>query len=129
MIDLKMQIVLSIGMLVYFFVLIYFLKKKQLTTKYTLLWIFAGVIMFVMVLFPQILTFAAGVVGFDVPANMLFAIIFFCIFMLLIFLTSVATKLNDRVTKLTQSLALLEKRVRELEAQVGKEQEKKEETV
>lgn len=129
MIDLKLQIVLSIGMLVYFFVLIYFLKKKQLTTKYTLLWIFAGVLMFIMVLFPQILTFFAGLIGFDVPANMLFAIIFFCIFVLLIFLTSVVTKLNDRVTRLTQSLALLEKRVRELEAKTTTETEREEETV
>ena len=128
MIDWKLQVVVSIGMLFYFFVLIYFLKKKQLTTKYALLWIFAGVVMFVMVLFPQILTFFAGIFGFDVPANMLFAVIFFCIIVLLIFLTSVATKLNDRVTKLTQSVALLEKRVRELEQQTASDK-KEEETV
>lgn len=122
MIDLKLQIVLLISMLGYFAILIYFLKKKRLTTKYTLLWLLSGVLMLVMVVFPQLLPFFAGLFGFDVPANMLFAVIFFCIFVLLIFLTSVVTKLNERTTKLTQSLAILEKRVRELEAEKEKEQ-------
>lgn len=130
MIDLKLQIVLLIGMAIYFLLLVYLLKKKQLTTKYTLFWIMAGVLMLVVVVFPQLLVFFSGLIGVDIPANALFAIIFFCIFMILMFLTATVSKLNDRVTKLTQSLAVLEARVRELEkSQDGTTAEKEEETV
>jgi len=45
----------------------------------------------------------------------LFAIMFFCVIIILVSMTSIVSKLNAKVTELAQQQAILEKRVRELE--------------
>lgn len=71
--------------------------------------------MLVFVLFPELLTMFAALAGVGVPTNALFAIISFCIIMLLISITSIVSKQTERIKILTQTLAILENRVRELE--------------
>ena len=116
MISWKLQVVMLAALVIYFFFLFYFLKKNRLDLKYTLLWIFSGVLMLLLTVFPQILTFFASLVGVDVPSNALFAVVLFCIIMIGMSLTTIVSQLNTRAKRLTQSLALLEKRVRDLEA-------------
>ena len=115
MISTKLQIILFVAVLVYYAVLFLLLKKQSLSLKYTLLWLFSGAVMLVFVLFPGLLTWFSTLVGIGVPTNALFAVISFCLIMLLISITSIVSKQTDRIKSLTQTLAMLEKRVRELE--------------
>ena len=115
MISNKLQAFCLIAVAVYYAVLFYLLKKKSLSLKYTLLWLFSGFIMLVFVLFPELLTLFSVFLGIGIPTNALFAVISFCIIMLLISLTSIVSKQTERIKTLTQTLAILEKRVKELE--------------
>lgn len=115
MISNRLQILFLIAIALYYVVLFYLLKKKSLSLKYTLLWLFSGLVMLVFVLFPGLLTMFAALAGVGVPTNALFAIISFCIIMLLISITSIVSKQTERIKILTQTLAILENRVRELE--------------
>lgn len=115
MISNRLQILFLIAIALYYVVLFYLLKKKSLSLKYTLLWLFSGLVMLVFVLFPELLTMFAALAGVGVPTNALFAIISFCIIMLLISITSIVSKQTERIKILTQTLAILENRVRELE--------------
>lgn len=115
MISGKLQLVILLAVLVYYLVLFYMLKKKRLNLKYTLLWIFSGALMLLIAVFPQLLAWFAGMIGIQTPTNALFAVILFCLIMLLISLTSIASKQSEQIKRLTQSVALLEKRVRELD--------------
>ena len=55
MIPFSLRITLLIAVILYFIIILFYLKNKALELKYTLLWIFAGIIMLLMVIFPQIL--------------------------------------------------------------------------
>lgn len=115
MISKKLQIAFLIAVCMYYAVLFYLLKKKSLSLKYTLLWLFSGLVMLVFVLFPELLTWFSVFVGIGVPTNALFAVISFCFILLLISLTSIVSKQTERIKTLTQAVAMLEKRIKELE--------------
>lgn len=115
MITPKFQAVILLAVALYFILLFYFLKKRRLNLKYTLLWIFSGIVMLMFALFPGLLDQLCELLGVYNPVNALFAILFFCGIIILVSLTAIVSKLNDRLTQLTQTTALLEKRLRELE--------------
>ena len=104
-----------VAVAVYFYLVLRLLKKKSLNLKYTLLWLLSGIIMLILAVFPQILNGFATAVGIYEPTNALFAVIFFCIIIILMSLTAIVSKLNEKSKRLIQSIALLEKRVRILE--------------
>lgn len=115
MISGKLQFVVLVAVLVYFLVLFYMLNKKRLSLRYTLLWIFSGALMLLFAVFPGILSWFSSMIGIMTPTNALFAVMIFCIIMLLISLTAIVSKQTEQIKRLTQSVALLEKRCRELE--------------
>lgn len=110
-----LRIVLLVGVTLYFIILFSLFRKEKLNLKYTLLWIFAGLVMGFISIFPEILDAFAKLVGVAEPTNALFAILSFCIIVILMSLTSIVSSLNDKNIKLIQSIAILELRVRELE--------------
>jgi len=91
------------------------LKKRRLELKYTLLWLACGLMMLVMCLFPQTLNWISYTFGVYNPTNALFAIISLFLILLCLSLTIIVSRLNESVMRLTQRLALLEKRNRELQ--------------
>ena len=116
MISVKFQFIVLVALVVYYIVLFHMLKKKRLSLRYTLLWLFSGVIMLVFALFPTFLTWLAVALGIAMPTNALFSIVLFCMIMLLISLTAIVSKQTEQIKRLSQSVALLEKRVREIES-------------
>ena len=105
MISIKLQITMLIAVGLYFLIVFGLLKKKTLNLKYTLLWLASGIIMLAL----------AVLVGIYEPTNALFAFMFFCVIIILMSITAIVSKLNEKSKRLIQSVALLEKRVRELE--------------
>lgn len=94
---------------------LHLLQKKLLILRYSLLWLFAGLVMLIMAIFPGILDFIASVTGIYTPTNALFALLIFRIMCILISITSIVSKFKDQNRRLVQQLALLEARVRRLE--------------
>jgi len=119
----KLQVSMLIAVGLYFLIVFRLLKRKSLNLKYTLLWLLSGVIMLVLAVFPQILGLMAALVGIYAPTNALFALMFFCVIIILMSLTAIVSKLNEKSKQVVQALALLEKRVRDLEKEKGKSSE------
>lgn len=115
MISLKLQIMSLIGLIFYFCSIIYLLRKKSISLKYTLMWIISGITMIVVVIFPKLLIGITSLLGIQVASNALFGIVIFFILLILMSLTGIVTGLNEKNKRLVQTLAILEKRVRELE--------------
>lgn len=111
--SLKTAILFAIA--IYFIILIVLLRQKKLALRYTLLWMLSGLLMLVVTIFPQILESITHLLGIQLLSNALFAILFFCILMILISLTSIISKQNESIKQLVQHAALLEKRVRDME--------------
>lgn len=109
------RVILVVGLIIYFFIVFRLLKKKRLTLKYSLLWLLMGLVMSILVLFPQLLEVISKKFGIVDTMNALFTFAIGFILMLLIALTSIVSKQSDRIKSLIQDNALLEKRLRGLE--------------
>ena len=90
-----LQIFMLVAVAVYFALLIYFLRRKRIILKYSLLWLLSGIVMLLMTLFPRMLDWTAKTVGIASPVNALFAIVLFCIMIILMSLTAIVSRLND----------------------------------
>lgn len=115
MIPQRLQFVLIIAIIVYFIIILYFLKKRALELKYTLIWIVAGVVMLVLVVFPQLMTWIIRMLGIQSSMNGLYLVLIAFIIMILMTLTSIVSRLAYKSKSLIQEIALIEKRVRDLE--------------
>ena len=107
--------VLTIGVIVYFIVVLMFLKKKELALKYTLLWLAAGVVLGIMVVWPHTLTWFIHLLGITDNMNGLFILCITFLVMISMSLTSIVSKQTEKIRKLTQTISKMEKRIRELE--------------
>ncbi len=114
----SLRIVISIALVVYYAWIFYFLKKKSLTLKYTLLWLFTGLVMVLVVIFPQALEQVLHWVGVVELTNGLFGIVCFALLIILLSITSIVSILNEKMRRLVQQCAMYEKRIRELEVKL-----------
>lgn len=119
--DISLKIFAFIVILFYFVVVLGFLRKKKFDLKYSLLWLLAGIIMFLVVAFPNFPNFiiwVTGKMGIKVASNGIFAI---CILLEIVIMISMTAALSDfanRIKILTQNIAILENRIRKLEEQI-----------
>lgn len=110
-----LHIILIIAVVTFNVIIIYYLAKNKLNLKYSLVWLAAGAGMFILSVFPDIVTVMGTLIGIATPVNTVF--LFAGMFMILIIftLTIIVSHMNNRIYRMVQEQALLEKRVRELE--------------
>jgi len=120
--NLALRAALIFAVVLYFILIFLLLKKKRLSLKYTLLWIFSGIVMLVIVIFPEAFIYLVHSIGIIDYTNGLYSIALFLILIILMSITAIVSKLNEKNKKLIQYCALLEKRIRDLEAQQKQEQ-------
>jgi Uncharacterized conserved protein (DUF2304). len=114
-VNIVLQSSLVLGVFIYFFILFGLIKRKSLDLKYTLLWIFSGLIMLFITIFPKVMINITKLLGIVDVTNGLFALVLFFVLIILISITGIVSKMKQRNKQLIQEYALLEKRVRELE--------------
>lgn len=112
---LQLRIFLIIGILIYLLIIFHLLKRKKLNLKYTLIWLLAAFVMLISAVFPDIINRISSLVGIVSPVNLVFVLEGMFVLLILLSLTTIVSHMNQRIYKLTQTQALLEKRVREME--------------
>ena len=110
-----LQISMIAAELIYFGLVIFFLKKKMLSLKYSLLWLIAGVVMLIFTIFPMLMIRFVKLFGVESAMNGLFSLLIFFILTIIMSLTAIVSRQSEKLRTLTQSQALLEERLRELE--------------
>lgn len=100
---------------IYFVVILSLLKRKKFALKYSLLWFLAGILMLIIVIWPNILVWGANLLGIEVASNGLFGICILLEIMIMISITSVISDLANRMKSMVQNMALMERRIRLLE--------------
>lgn len=117
-----LRLILAIAMVIYFAILIFFVRRREINLKYTLLWLFVGVVLSILVLFPGLLTVIARLLGFQTEMNALFSAVCFAIILLEIFLTAIVSRLNEKLIRVIQQTALLENRIQRLEDELAEKE-------
>lgn len=111
----KLRISLICGLIVYFILILLLLKKREISLKYTLLWLAAGMFMGILVIWPEILHMIISKIGIESNMNGLFILAIAFVMVILMSITSIVSKQSDKIRSLTQIIAMMEKRIRELE--------------
>jgi hypothetical protein len=91
-------------------------RRRRLLERYALLWLLSGIVLLVLSTFRGLLEDAARVIGVEYPPSALFFIAFAFVLLLLLHFSVAVSRLADQSKVLAQRLALLEKRVRDVEA-------------
>ena len=108
--------VLSVGTsLAVLLVIIHMLRSEKFKERHAVIWLFAGIASLVLSLFPSILINLADLLGFAVPANLLFFVSLILLFLTALQASTELTKLEDKSRVLAEKIAILEFQVKALE--------------
>ena len=111
------------GACVYFICILWMLRKGKLNIQYSILWLASAVAVLVFSCFPYVLAVLSDIFEIEVIANLVFILLFIFVLLLLLSLSIIVTGFADKIKRLTQTQALLEKRIRELEGTPDKREE------
>lgn len=123
MIPARLRISLLIAVAAFLIIVLSLLKHRRLSLKYTLLWLLSAAGLFVLAVWPEILVVFAHILGIQSAMNVLYLMMIAFIIMIIMSITSIVSAQTDRIRKLAEANALLEQRVRELEADAGEHPE------
>jgi hypothetical protein len=101
-------------------------RRRRLLERYALLWLLSAVVLLVLSSFRGVLEEAADLIGIAYPPSALFFIAFGFVLVLLLHFSIAVSRLADQSKVLAQRLALLEKRIRDVEQTEGAEREEPE---
>ena len=106
-----LKIFLLVCLLIVLVYMVNQIKDKKLVLQYTLSWMFLIFGLAVVILFPGILNIISRLIGIAVPVNTVFFLGFLFALVIIFNLTSAVSKMSVEITRLTQELALLKKRI------------------
>lgn len=119
MIPIRLKMVMLVVIALFFIGVMGLLKRHRLQLRYTLLWLFCAFLLFLMILFPQIMTWIGKLVGIQTTMNTLYVFLIGFLIILCLSLTSIVSMQKKEIKTLDQNIALNERRIRNLEDRLG----------
>jgi len=111
------QLFAALASVVLLGIVIELIRTRKLRERYALLWLATAGVILCFALWRSGLHNLSKALGVAYPPNALFVLAMLFVLVLLLHFSTVISKLTDRTTLLTQRLALLEDRLREVESQ------------
>lgn len=113
--SLKIQLIIGIVAILCVLGICNMVRKKKLDLRYGLIWIIVGICVVILDFCPQLLGAITRFMGIELPINMLF-FLGFCFSLIIIFgLTKTISDLVHKVKRLTQEMAIMQKKIEGLE--------------
>lgn len=109
------RVILLVCVFLYLVVILMLMRKGRMSLKYSLIWFLAGVVLLVCAIFPQMIRFFTHLLGVYSETNAVFFVGVCFLVLIVLSLTSIVSGQTERIRKLVQSQAILEKRIRDLE--------------
>lgn len=107
--SLTLRILLIVGSILAFLFILRKIRKCQLEINDSLFWFFFATILIIIAIFPQVIIYPAEWIGIDSPANLLFLVIIFVVFVKQFTMTVHIGTLKSKLRTLAQEEALQEK--------------------
>ena len=111
----NLRIALIIMVLIYIFFVLKKIRNKTLQLSFSTFWIISGILLIIAIITPSFIEYLTKLLGFELPANMMFCITILVAFYLIFNLTVRLSKESKKNVLLVQELSMLKKRVEELE--------------
>lgn len=112
---LTLKIALIAILLVYLFVILKSVKRKNMRINYLIFWSITGIILIVALLAPNFVETISNILGFELPINMIFSCGIFVVLYLIFDLTKLITKEQNKNIMLVQEISILNKKIEDLE--------------
>ena len=113
---LGVSIAAAIASLVLLIAVLELVRRRRLREKYALLWILTAIVLLVLSVWRGAVTSIATTLGVSYGPTVLFAVGALFVLVVLLHYSTVISALTDRTVVLSQQMALLEERLRKLEA-------------
>ena len=113
---LGVSIAATIASLVLLFGVLELVRRRRLREKYALLWIRTAIVLLILSVWRGAVTSIATALGVSYGPTILFAVGALFVLVVLLHYSTVISALTDRTVVLSQQMALLEERLRKLEA-------------
>lgn len=84
------------------------LRRRRLRERHAIWWFLAGVLALVASVFPDTLLWAAGLVGVEIPTNLVFFLSIAILFLVCLQSSAELTTLEDKTRTLAERVSLLE---------------------
>ena len=104
-----LRIGLTLGSIVFLCVVVRLVLRGKLQLKYSLLWMFLSLAVFVAALFPNLVSKISGLLGIDVTSNFVFLAGFIFMFGICLSLSVIVSWQARDIRSLVQQVALLSK--------------------
>lgn len=113
-----LRILLLIGSVVYLLLIFILLKRGKLNVQYSIIWLASALMLILFSAFPYLVSVLRYWLKIETSANFVFVALFAFVLLLLLSLSTIVTGFAKKIRKLTQTQALLERRIRDLEQQM-----------
>jgi len=115
----RVDIVMILGSVGLLLTVLELVRRRRLKEEYSLLWLFTAVVLLALSLWKSSLDLIAKLMGIFYPPTALFVVGFGFVLLLLLYISTIISKLSSENNSLTQRLAILDWRVRQLEEQIN----------
>ncbi len=115
MMTLKFRIIMAAILFAGFIAIINMVRKKSLELRYALVWLALICMILVIVIVPGLLGVITQFLGIYDAMNMIFFLGFVFLIIVTFFLTAALSRNSNRIKALTQQIALLEKKLKEMD--------------
>ena len=100
-------------------VVVELLRRRRLRERHAIWWLVAGVLAFLVGVFPATLQWAATLVGIEVPLNLVFFVSIAVLFLVSLQHSSELTRIEAKTRTLAELVALQDLRIRQLEEKLA----------
>lgn len=110
MMSIQLKIFLIALLVFQIFLIVFTLKKKKLSMRFTSLWLFLVILMIIVVIFPKLILNLSKIFGFEAASNMIFLLGFFFLFYMVFLFTINLSIQNEKIKLLIQEVSLLKRK-------------------
>lgn len=111
--DFILKITLLIATLFLLFTVLKIIKTKTISVRYALMWLVFTLVLMTFTLFPNFVSWIADSLHFKTASNFIFVIVIASLVLMLLSLTILISKQNEKVQILTQEVAILKTKTNE----------------
>lgn len=96
-------------------VIVSLLLRRQLREKYAIIWLFIGIAILILALFPGLLVYASKLLNVEVPSNLIFALALVLLVGVALHLSWELSQAEDEVRRVAEEVTLLRADVEHLQ--------------
>lgn len=111
----RLKLILALVIFSFLLTIINFIKKDNISIKYSLIWLASCFLMIVAILIPNFLESMSNFLGFELVSNMIFMIAIIILLAISFSFTIIVSRQTQKIRLLVQEVSLLKSKLENLE--------------